>query len=183
MEHPFGTEDGQYDASKLTLFEQKQCRYLKLTYLKDKTSATIASLVLAFARACGHDNSTDDIVAVALRQMTPGTRKPPQNGMPAILTAPDLQNLFIHDVYRALPMNVDFTVEQEKLMTNPYIVKSLGMQAALGFKSCYVRRDLTAVVPWIILNLRHISVLITFFFQYTNKGAKEADLHEPGEYI
>ena len=100
----------------------------------------------------------------------------------AVLIALELQNLFIHDVYRALPMNVDFTIEQEKLMTNPYIVKSLGTQAALGFKSCYVRRDLTGVVPWIILNLRHISVLITFFFQYTNKGAKEAEVHEPGEY-
>lgn len=54
------------------------------------------------------------------------------------------------------------------------------MQAAVGFKSTFMRRDLTAVVPWIVLNLRHISVLVTYFFQY-NKGAKEPESHEAGE--
>ncbi|KAK2754263.1 mediator complex subunit [Arachnomyces sp. PD_36] len=140
MEHPFGAEDGQND--------------------DDKSSAVVASLVLAFARACGSDNNTDDILTVALRQLTP-----------------DAQRLFIHDVYRALPMHVDFTFETDKLMSNPYIVRCLSVQAAVGFKSNFMRRDLISVVPWIVLNLRHISVMVTYFLQYT-KSAKESGSHD-----
>lgn len=76
-------------------------------------------------------------------------------------------------------MHVDFTIDQDKLMSNPYIVKCLSVQAAFGFKSSFTRRDLPAAIPWIALNLRHISVLVTYFLQY-NRGAKGYESHDAG---
>lgn len=96
------------------------------------------------------------------------------------LTNLDAQQQFIHDVYQALPMHVDFTIDQDKLMSNPYIVKCLSVQAAFGFKSSFTRRELPAAVPWIALNLRHISVLVTYFLQY-NRAAKGPESHDAGE--
>ncbi|KAJ5898231.1 Mediator complex subunit Med16 [Penicillium tannophilum] len=140
MYHPFGTNDGLFDDSKF--------------------SSAIAALTLAFSRGCGAEVNTDDILMVALKQLTP-----------------EAQSTFIGEVYRALPVNCNFTVETEKLMTHPYIPRCLSLQAALGYKGRLKRRGLPSAVPWAIIQLRHAAVLIAYFFQHGNKGQSEA--HDP----
>ncbi|CAK45284.1 uncharacterized protein An08g02480 [Aspergillus niger] len=87
------------------------------------------------------------------------------------------QITFINEVYRALPINCNFTVEQEKLMNHPYIPKCLSIQAALGFADKYKPRSFASSVSWSILQLRHAAILYPFFFQY-NKGI-QAEPHDP----
>ncbi|KAJ9358238.1 hypothetical protein DTO027B9_2429 [Paecilomyces variotii] len=130
-------------------------------YDDSKFSAAVAALALAFCRGCGSDTNTDDIVMMLLRQLTP-----------------DAQSVFVSEVYRALPINCNFTVEHDKLMQHPFIPRCLSVQAALGFKEYSKPRTLPAAVPWSILHLRHASVLFAYFFQY-NKGAREAEPHDP----
>lgn len=76
-------------------------------------------------------------------------------------------------------MHVDFTMDQDKLMSNSYIVKCLSIQAALGFKSTFQRRELTSSVPWIALNLRNFSMMVTYFMQF-NRGPKGLESHDAG---
>lgn len=76
-------------------------------------------------------------------------------------------------------MNV--TIEQEKLMNNPYILKCFSMQAALGFKNRLERRNLAAAVPWLTLQLRQISILLTYL--HFNKASAEVECHDPGKLI
>ncbi|KUM56808.1 hypothetical protein ACN42_g10402 [Penicillium freii] len=52
MEHSFGSTGGLYDENNF--------------------SAAIAALTLAFSRGCGVDFNTDDILMVALGQLSPG---------------------------------------------------------------------------------------------------------------
>ncbi|KAJ5091848.1 Mediator complex subunit Med16 [Penicillium alfredii] len=137
MEHSFGSAGDLYDESKF--------------------SAAIAALTLAFSRGCGGDVNTDDILMVALRQLSP-----------------EALTTFIGEVYRALPVNCNFTAEQDKLMSHPYIPRCLSLQAALGFKGRLKRRSLASAVPWASLQLRHASVLFAFFFQYNKGGQNEA---------
>lgn len=140
MEHSFGAEDGRYDENKL--------------------SAALASLALTFCRGCGSDVNTDDILVIALRQLSP-----------------EAETTFVNEIYRALPINCNFTEEQDKLMNHAYIPRCLSLQAALGFKSRYKPRSLTSAIPWAILNLRHASMLFAFFFQYNRGAAPEP--HDP----
>jgi mediator of RNA polymerase II transcription subunit 16 len=93
----------------------------------------------------------------------------------------EAQATFINEAYRALPINCNFTVEQDKLMNHPYIPRCLSIQAALGFKNKYTPRSFASSIPWAILQLRHASVLYAFFFQYNKGGATEP--HDPGEII
>ncbi|KAJ5587671.1 Mediator complex subunit Med16 [Penicillium hispanicum] len=139
MEHTFGSAGGLYDETKF--------------------SAAIAALTLAFSRGCGSDVNTDDILTVALRQLSS-----------------EAQATFSSEVYRALPVNCNFTVEQEKLMTHPYIPRCLSLQAALGYKGRMKRRDLASAVPWAIIQLRHASVLFAYFFQHCKAG--QGDAHD-----
>lgn len=142
MEHTFGSAGGLYDESKF--------------------SSAIAALTLAFSRGCGADVNTDDILMLALRQLSS-----------------EAQATFIGEVFRALPVNCNFTVEQEKLMTHPYIPRCLSLQAALGFKGRLKRRNLASAVPWAVIQLRHASVLFAYFFQ-NNKGG-QGDAHDAGK--
>ncbi|KAJ5329439.1 Mediator complex subunit Med16 [Penicillium brevicompactum] len=140
MEHSFGSTEGAYDENRF--------------------SAAIAALTLTFCRGCGGDSNTDDIVMVALRQLSP-----------------EAQTSFISEVYRALPVNCNFTAEQDKLMSHPYIPRCLSLQAALGFGGRLKQRNLASSVPWAILQLRHASVLYAYFFQYNKVGQTES--HDP----
>ena len=137
MEHSFGSAGSLYDETKF--------------------SSAIAALTLAFSRACGGDVNTDDILMVALRQLSS-----------------DAQATLINEIFRALPVNCNFTTEQEKLMTHPYIPRCLSLQAALGFKGRLKKRNLASAVPWAILQLRHASVLYAYFFQHNKEGQSEA---------
>ncbi|GCB22497.1 mediator of RNA polymerase II transcription subunit 16 [Aspergillus awamori] len=129
-------------------------------YDENKFSAAIASLTLAFCRGCGSEVNTDDILLILIQQLSQ-----------------DAQITFINEVYRALPINCNFTVEQEKLMNHPYIPKCLSIQAALGFADKYKPRSFASSVSWSILQLRHAAILYPFFFQY-NKGI-QAEPHDP----
>ncbi|RAL11440.1 mediator of RNA polymerase II transcription subunit 16 [Aspergillus homomorphus CBS 101889] len=129
-------------------------------YDENKFSAAIASLTLAFCRGCGSEVNTDDILLILTRQLSP-----------------DAQTSFINEVYRALPINCNFTVEQDKLMNHPYIPRCLSIQAALGNRGKNQQRSFASSVSWSILQLRHASILYPFFFQY-NKGMP-AEPHDP----
>lgn len=140
MEHSFGSTGDLYDESKF--------------------SSAIAALTLAFSRGCGAEVNTDDILMVALRQLSA-----------------EAQATLITEVFRALPVNCNFTVDQEKLMTHPYIPKCLSLQSSLGYRGKSKRRTLASSVPWAIVQLRHASVLFAFFFQHTKGSPNEA--HDP----
>ncbi|OKL60129.1 Mediator of RNA polymerase II transcription subunit 16 [Talaromyces atroroseus] len=84
------------------------------------------------------------------------------------------RNVFINEVYRALPINCNFSIEQDKSMQHPYIPRCLSMQAALGFQNYFTPRSLPSSVSWSILHLRHASLLFAFFFQYS-KAPKESE--------
>lgn len=162
MEHSYGAQGDSFDES-MYFHVSSMSHVCSADSLPGKFSAAIASLALAFCRACGSDINTDDIILIVLRQLSP-----------------DAQVMFINEVYRALPINCNFTVEQDKLMNHPYIPRCLSMQAALGFKGRYKPRSLTSAIPWAILHLRHASVLFAYFFQY-NKGA-QPEPHDPGKF-
>ncbi|KAJ5893975.1 Mediator complex subunit Med16 [Penicillium taxi] len=127
---------------------------------ESKFSAAIAALTLAFSRGSGGDVNTDDILTVALRHLSS-----------------DAQASFLSEVYRALPVNCNFTTEQDKLMTHPYIPRCLSLQAALGFRGDLKRRITSSSVAWAILQLRHASVLFAYFLQNSKQGQTEA--HDP----
>lgn len=89
-------------------------------------------------------------------------------------------------MYRALPVNCDFTVDSDKLMTHPYIPRCLSLQAGLGFKGRAAQRSITSAVPWAILQLRHASVLFAYFFQQGKSGQGvqngQNDAHDAGKF-
>ncbi|KAL4893963.1 mediator complex, subunit Med16 [Aspergillus ambiguus] len=123
-------------------------------YDENKFSAAIVSLALAFCRACGSDLNSDDILLILRQQLSP-----------------DAQSMFINEVYRALPVNCNFTQENDKLMSHQYLPRCLSIQAALGYTNKYKARSFSSNIPWAILQLRHASVLYALFLQF-NKGAQ-----------
>lgn len=137
---------------------------------------------MAFSRGCGVDFNTDDILVVALGQLSPGEYSEDlcNNIIKTLTTPKEAQTTFISEVYRALPVNCNFTAEQDKLMSHPYIPRCLSLQAGLGFKGRLKRRNLSSAVPWASLQLRHASVLFAYFFQYNKGGQTES--HDPGEF-
>ncbi|KAK2777293.1 mediator complex subunit [Emmonsiellopsis sp. PD_33] len=142
MEHSFGAEDGLYNDGKFT--------------------SAVAALALAFGRACCLESTTDDVLTIIMRQLTP-----------------DAQKSFILEAYTILLGQFDFTVEHDKLMGNTYIQKCLSMQAVLGFKSKYHERNINSAVPWVILNLRQISMLLGYSFHFGAKNGRESEPFEP----
>ncbi|KAJ5664605.1 Mediator complex subunit Med16 [Penicillium macrosclerotiorum] len=128
MEHTFGSAGGLYDESKF--------------------AAAIAALTLAFSRGSGGDINTDDIVMVALKQLST-----------------EAHAAFISEIYRALPVNCNFSADQEKLMSHPYVPRCLSLQATLGFKGRLQTRRISSAVPWAVLQFRHTAMLCVYFFQ------------------
>lgn len=88
------------------------------------------------------------------------------------------QSTFISEVYRALSVNCNFTVEQEKLLTHAYIPRALSLQTSLGFKGRSSSRSLSSAISWAILQLRHSSVLYAAYFQ--NSKNVPAEAHDSG---
>ncbi|KAJ5714011.1 Mediator complex subunit Med16 [Penicillium malachiteum] len=129
-------------------------------YDETKFSSAIAALTLAFSRGCGSEVNTDDIFMVALK-----------------LLGPEAQQTFISEVYRALPINCNFTVETDQLLKHQYIPRCLGLQAAMGFRGRLQPRSLPSAVPWAIIQLRHAAILILYFFQHGNKV--QSEVHDP----
>lgn len=119
---------------------------------------------------------------VALGQLSPGEYSEDlrSNITKTLTTSKEAQTTFISEVYRALPVNCNFTAEQDKLMSHPYIPRCLSLQAGLGFKGRLKQRNLSSAVPWASLQLRHASVLFAYFFQYNKGGQTES--HDPGKF-
>jgi mediator of RNA polymerase II transcription subunit 16 len=116
---------------------------------------------------------------VALAQLSPGECLQLASESSLLTTSKEAQTTFIGEVYRALPINCNFTAEQDKLMSHPYIPRCLSLQAGLGFKGRLKRRNLSSAVPWATIQLRHASVLFAYFFQYNKGGQTES--HDPGK--
>lgn len=96
-----------------------------------------------------------------------------------MLTSADAQTVFISEVYRALPINCNFSMEQDKSMHHPYVPRCLSFQAALGMKAFQVPRNLPSSVPWAILHLRHAYLLLSFFYSWS-RALKENDAPDHG---
>lgn len=145
MEHSFGSSGGLYDESRF--------------------SAAVAALTLAFSRGCGGDVNTDDVLMVALRQLSS-----------------EAQATFVSEVFRALPVNCNYTVEQDKLLNHPYIPRCLSLQASLGYKGRLKRRTISSSVSFATIQLRHASLVFAYYFQnfQNNKGA-QGEIQDPGE--
>lgn len=175
MEHSYGADGDAYDESTCYSF----CHVGITNGLQDKFSVAIAALTLAFCRGCGSDINADDILMTVLRQLS-GGKSGALDGIAQVANRHvDAQLMFINEVYRALPINCNFTVEQDKLMNHTYIPRCLSVQAALGFKDKYKPRSFASTTPWVILHLRHASLLFACLLQY-NK-APQLEPHDPGK--
>ena len=96
-----------------------------------------------------------------------------------LIVSTENQSTFLGEVYRALSVNCNFTVEQEKLLTHAYIPRALSLQASLGFKGRSHPRSLSSAISWAILQLRHSSVLYAAYFQ--NSKNVPAEAHDSGK--
>ncbi|KAK2797281.1 hypothetical protein FQN50_009246 [Emmonsiellopsis sp. PD_5] len=163
-----------YDDSSISFFDSRSMRPFGdnedvnvVTSMPDAgfsfpIDTSVAALALAFGRACCLESTTDDVLTIIMRQLTP-----------------DAQKSFILEAYTILLGQFDFTVEHDKLMGNTYIQKCLSMQAVLGFKSKYHERSINSAVPWVILNLRQISMLLGYSFHFGAKNGRESEPFEP----
>ena len=98
--------------------------------------------------------------------------------MPLTL-ATEAHSAFISEVYRALPVNCNFSAEQEKLMSHPYVPRCLSLQAALGFRGRLQTRRISSAVPWAVLQFRHAAMLCVYFFQ--NAKGVQGETFDPGK--
>jgi mediator of RNA polymerase II transcription subunit 16 len=71
-------------------------------------------------------------------------------------------------------LNVDFTIDQEKLMNNPYVQKCLSLQAALGSTPSPYHRSPSSAVAWFTIQLRETSILFAYFCYCTKNGEMES---------
>ncbi|KAE8549529.1 hypothetical protein EYB25_008051 [Talaromyces marneffei] len=124
-----------------------------------KNSIGIVALALTFSRGCAIEYNTDDLIMTISRHLST-----------------DAQNVFVNEVYRALPINCNFSMEQDKPMQHPYVPRCLSLQAALGFQNFQTPRGLPSSVPWAVLHLRHASLLFAFFFQYSKQPKENETL-------
>ncbi|GAM41433.1 hypothetical protein TCE0_042r14550 [Talaromyces pinophilus] len=124
-----------------------------------KNSNGIIALALTFSRGCAIEYNADDLIMTISRHLST-----------------DAQNVFVNEVYRALPINCNFSMEQDKPMQHPYVPRCLSLQAALGFQSFQTPRGLPYSVPWAVLHLRHASLLFAFFFQYSKQPKENETL-------
>ncbi|KAI2790102.1 Mediator of RNA polymerase II transcription subunit 16 [Penicillium oxalicum] len=125
-------------------------------YDEGKFSAAIAALTLAFSRGSGSDSNTDDIMMVVLGQLSL-----------------ENQPTFLGEVYRALSINCNFTVEPDKIMTHTYIPRALSLQTSLGFRGRNRPRTMPSAMSWTVLQLRHSSLLFATYFQHCNNFPAE----------
>jgi hypothetical protein len=88
--------------------------------------------------------------------------------------------MFIHGAYRALPVNCEFTLEGDKLLSNQYILRCLSIHAAMGYTNKYKARSFASNIPWTIIQIRHVAMIYGLFLQCT-KGA-QGEPPDPGMF-
>ncbi|KAI5302229.1 hypothetical protein KEM56_000899 [Ascosphaera pollenicola] len=122
---------------------------------KEGLSRIVAALALEYARNCGSSHLSDDLIALARK----------------IFKHQSTRLLFIREVYRAMPIIVDINDEKHnQFLSNQFVPKCLGLQAAIGFKSLYEVREPSAIVGWIALNIRQVTIIFSYIFRWFKKG-------------
>lgn len=126
--------------------------------------AAIAAMALTFARSCARNLSNDDLLVIAVQQLSKGKLALFQLGS-FRSQSPDNQSIFVQEILRAMSLNVDYSMDQEKLMRNLIVPKVLSLHASLGFRSFSLPRDLPSQLSWVTTNLRFFSVVFTCLYQ------------------
>jgi mediator of RNA polymerase II transcription subunit 16, fungi type len=120
--------------------------------------ATVASISLAFTRACYSTSNSDDILLCILRFLRP-----------------DQHNQLMSSMYQSLFKDADLINGQpgsdiDKLPRNQMVAKILSLQAALGYttippntstnspKHSTPKRNLSSAFAWMTLNIRYVAV-------------------------
>jgi mediator of RNA polymerase II transcription subunit 16, fungi type len=117
--------------------------------------ATVASISLAFTRACYSASNSDDILLCILRSLRP-----------------DQHRQLMSSMYQSLFKDADLLASQpgsdiDKLPRNQMVAKVLSLQAALGYttpspsmatKQSPPKRNLSSSFAWMTLNIRYVAV-------------------------
>lgn len=87
----------------------------------------------------------------------------------------------LREVYHALPIFAELHDERHgQILNNQFVPKCLGLQAALGFKSLYQPRELSASIAWLALTLRQITIIFSVVFKWFNYK-KDVEFYEESE--
>ena len=103
---------------------------------------------------------------------------------PTTLFHPDcFKSHFLSELYRTIGVRVDYSIDpqlQQLLSSNQGLTlqRCLSVQAALGYAGGSHRPSLSAVLAWVILNIR--SVVIVSVGTMTRKPGVENELAKPG---
>ncbi|KAI9671992.1 MAG: mediator complex subunit [Trizodia sp. TS-e1964] len=121
-----------------------------------KFAVVLAAIALQFAYSCANHNNNDDILSFMLEQ----------SGWAAFHAD------FLSEIYRALNMSVDYSVEpqHDKLFRNTIIQRCLSMQNSLGYGGEGKARTLTAKVAWATLQLRHSALTLALAINGQGRG-------------
>ena len=96
-----------------------------------------------------------------------------------------IENVLVHEIYRALAQSADFTTEtqQEKIARSPTIQRCLSVQDSLGRQPGHGGRSVAAKVAWATLNLRFVSLSLAILLNNGMKvvGGGDGDLSKPGQ--
>jgi mediator of RNA polymerase II transcription subunit 16 len=121
--------------------------------------ATVASIALAFTRACYSSSNGDDILLCILHSLRP-----------------DPHHQLMSSMYQSLFKDADLITgpgpgsEIDKLPRNQMVAKVLSLQAALGYSTplanptanpsqrALPRRNLSSAFAWMTLNIRYVAV-------------------------
>jgi mediator of RNA polymerase II transcription subunit 16 len=122
--------------------------------------ATVASITLAFTRACYSSSNSDDILLCTLRSLRP-----------------DQHHQLMSSMYQSLFRDADLITgpgpgsEIDKLPRNQMVARVLSLQAALGYytppanptttnppKQTPPKRNLSSAFAWMTLNIRYVAV-------------------------
>jgi mediator of RNA polymerase II transcription subunit 16 len=132
---------------------------------------TVASIGLAFTRACYSTSNSDDILLCILRSLRP-----------------DQYPQLISSMYQSLFKDSDLIASQpgssiDKLPQNHMVPKVLSLQAALGYTNTTLpnpntqtsppKRNLSSAFAWMTLNIRYVAVHVYVTLSSAKGGSSE----------
>ncbi|KAI9804371.1 MAG: mediator complex subunit [Piccolia ochrophora] len=132
-----------------------------------KFANVVVALALQFAYSCTNHVNNDDIRVLLER-----------------LGNTYVEQHFVNEIYRALNMSVDHSVESqaEKLFRNNILQRCLSMQDSLGFEGDRSHREAPAKLAWLTLHLRQLALIFTYTFGQsgtTSGGQPTHDFTKP----
>jgi mediator of RNA polymerase II transcription subunit 16 len=138
--------------------------------------ATVASISLAFTRACYSTSNSDDILLCVLRSLRP-----------------DQHHQLMSSMYQSLFKDADLINGQpgsdiDKLPRNQMVAKVLSLQAALGYttippntinppQQSPPKRNLSSSFAWMTLNIRYVAVHV--YITLATAKATSSEYAEP----